>query len=143
PERIPALRTVPLRDVLLLAYDAARLSYPDVPLAEAIRRLGRLAYAIVLDSLLGKMLFASIGKDPEVIYRFVPRVYTYVGGGARAVYVPLGARHFRYDYDPAFTWLDCYQVGAIEGVAAMCGCSTEIQVHLETAYRGSLECRWF
>jgi hypothetical protein len=101
------------------------------------------AYGSVLSSLLGKMLFSSIGKDPKMIYRFVPRVYTYAGGGARVTYASLGERHFRYDYAHVFTWLDCYQLGAVEGVAAMSGYSTEIRVHMESPYRGSLECRWF
>src|SRR5262245_37249084 len=52
PERVSAVRMVPLRDIVLRARDAARLSHPDLPLAEAIRREGRGAYDAVLSSLL-------------------------------------------------------------------------------------------
>src|SRR5262245_22846202 len=52
PERVPALRSIAFRDFLPIVYDVARLAYPETPVAEGIRRVGRAAYDTVLRSLL-------------------------------------------------------------------------------------------
>jgi hypothetical protein len=144
PDRLPLFRNVPMRDSLRRGVDAACLSHPDVPVAEALRRMGWLGYRSFLGSLFGKVVFIAMGRDLESIYRFGPRAHAHSEkNGTQAVYSRLGDRHFRYDYDPCFTWLDCYEIGIIEGAAMMCGYSTQIQVHLVERYRGWLECEWF
>jgi uncharacterized protein (TIGR02265 family) len=144
PEPFPSFREVSIRDMLRRGFDAARLAHPDLPVAEALRRMGRSGYKIVLDSLLGRMIFATVMNDLDVVYRIGARSYDQgQQNGSRLVYTRLGDTHFRYDFDPCFGWLDSYHIGLIEGPALKYGFSTEIQVYLQGPYRGSLECRWF
>jgi uncharacterized protein (TIGR02265 family) len=134
---------IPGQDLFRGVYDAARLSHPDLPVAEALRRVGWSVYETFLGSLLGRMLFRAMGKDLDAIYRFGPRAFAYSGNSVLVRYTRLGDRHFRYDYDLCFAWLDSYQVGLLEGAAAFCGHSTEMKVHVTEPYRGWIECRWF
>jgi uncharacterized protein (TIGR02265 family) len=143
PRAYSAFQDVPLKDTLWRGADAARLAHPELPLAEALRRMGRPAWQNVLSSLLGRVLFATLGRDLSLIFRYGPRGFeVFEKNSTRVRYEQLGDRHFRYRYDPCYNFIDCYHVGVIEGVVLAFGLSPEITVALEARYSGAIECRW-
>jgi Protein of unknown function (DUF2378) len=140
PKRFSTFQDVTTRQAIVRMVDMARLLEPSLPLAEALRRVGRLIYSDLLASAWGKIVFGLLGRDIESILRLGPRGYEFMEG-SRVTYTKLGEGHFRYDFDPCYLWIDSFQVGVIEGAASFVHKKTEINVSLKSRYTGSLECR--
>jgi uncharacterized protein (TIGR02265 family) len=141
--RRPLFDEVPYRTHLRHYVGAARLAHPDVPLAEALRRLGRSTYPRVLSTLPGRAIFAALGRDLAAIFRHGPRAYELLEkNGTRVSCTSIGPRAIRCDYAPSYHFLQATMVGVVEGAALYCGASPVVTVRLEDAYHGTLECRW-
>jgi serine/threonine-protein kinase len=116
PRRYVAFFDYPMADLLRLQVAVAQVLHPDVPLREGLRRLGRTAPDDLLGSHVGKTIFGVLGRDPETLLLHIPKAHrltsncgTFTAERATPGRVLLHARDM-----PAF--LDCYQVGMIEGV---------------------------
>jgi hypothetical protein len=143
PDKLAAFRDVPRALVQRRAADAARLAYPDLPLLEGLRRISRLVYPRMLDLMLGRVIFAALGKELMAIFRHGPRAFElFEKNGTRAAFTQLGPRYFRYDFQPSYMVIEASQIGIIEGAAMYCHAQTEITVKRQDRYHGSLECRW-
>lgn len=143
PRPFASFQDVSLRETLQQGVDAARLAHPDLPLAEALRQLGRFAYQSMLRSLIGRVIFGALGPKPSLVYRYGPRSHeVFEKNGTHITYTPISERSFEYRYDPCYNWLSSYMVGVVEGVALSFGYQTRLQIELEDPYRGVFRCSW-
>jgi uncharacterized protein (TIGR02265 family) len=144
PERFSIFRDVPMRVLLPSLVSAARLAHPELPLAEAVRRIGRAGYEDTLRaSLLARTLLAAVGIE-RVLKNGARAFELFEKNGTRMSCTQIGERRYRFDYERAYVWLDAYHVGLLEGLASAFGVERdfEVSVTLRDRYRGVLECRW-
>jgi hypothetical protein len=143
PEKFPAFRDVSLKISTRRFFETACLAFPELPPAEAMRRVARQIYPQILGTMLGKVIFAMLGKDIVSILRNGPRAFElFEKNGTRATFSLLSHNHCRYDFEPSYNLIEATQVGIFEGAALYCGFATEITVQRTDWFCGSLECRW-
>jgi uncharacterized protein (TIGR02265 family) len=132
----------PLREHLELVVDAARLMHPDQPLREALRRLGRVAYDDVLETLIGRVVFGVLGKNFPGIVRLSAKAYEIVGSRARVTMVAASDGFAHSHIKDAFGFLDTYQIGVYEGTMAYCGHVGEVLIKRHSISEAEVWCEW-
>lgn len=130
-----------MRHAVELLFAAARVVYPAVPIREGIRRLTRPAYATFAGTLIGKVLFATVGRSPAAVYRLAARAW------------PHGASHGRLASDvlddrtavvvaSEFPLPEAAAVGIAEGVLRGCRREGTVAVRHEGRDALRLWIRW-
>lgn len=131
----------PLDEYLDFLLDAAAKIHPGTPPREAVRRLGHDAYLTLAKSLAGRVVFGVLGKDIHAISRIVPKAYQIAGKVSRATMIELGESSSLVRLEDV-TLVDCYQVGAFEGVLDVCGMEGEVYVKLLSPCSAELFTTW-
>jgi uncharacterized protein (TIGR02265 family) len=116
-----AFKTYPLREHMKLTVEAAKLTFPRETLREALRQLGQTTYPEVLDTLIGKVVFGALGKDPGAILKLSSKAYQIIGSRAQAKVVESGRTHIHTHVTNAYGFLDSFHYGTSEGVLLACG----------------------
>jgi uncharacterized protein (TIGR02265 family) len=117
---IAGRRYIPFRDypgeeiVDLLALAAER-AWPDVPRREGLRRLGRVAYPTLRESLVGRVVFGALGRDIKAIWRLVSKGYALSNNSGTATVLELGEDEVVLRLEGMYSWIDAWHVGIIEG----------------------------
>ncbi len=140
PERrYVVFRDYPMSENLRLTVAVALAVYPDLPLGEALRRIGHGAFHTVSTSLVGKTLFGVLGRDLEPLLLTAPRAYRlFLHCGDVTVEKAGPARFlFRARGFPGF--VETYQVGVVEGVLRHCGVQGRVRVAVEALDRVTME----
>jgi uncharacterized protein (TIGR02265 family) len=137
-----AFGTYPQRDFITVAAAAAKALYPELGEREGLRRLGRLAYPIFADTMIGKVMFGVLGNDVGAVMRVSPGAYEAVLSHGRAELMDSGPRHARVRLSNVATFLDSYQVGVFEGTLLACKVPGTVKVRLESPVTGEFLVEW-
>jgi len=97
---------------LLLA--CAMAAYPDVPIREGLRRLGRDALRTFLESLAGRVVFAAAGRNFDAALGLVARSYGITGPVGTATVVERTPEAAVIELRQIYNFADCYHVGVFE-----------------------------
>ena len=91
-EYVP-FRDYPITEHIRVLAACAAAAWPDVPLREGIRRLGRGAFLTFLESLAGRVVFAAAGRNFDAALGLTTRAYGLTGpvGTVRVVERSAGA----------------------------------------------------
>ena len=119
-------KTYPLRDHMRLTVEAAQLAFPTLPVREALRQLGNTTYPEVLETLIGKVVFGALGKDPGAILKLSAKAYAIVGSQAQVRVLDSGKNFVHNHVKGAYGFLDSFHVGVAEGVFIACGRPGEV-----------------
>jgi uncharacterized protein (TIGR02265 family) len=135
-----------MNDHAHLLVEAARAFYPELPMRQGLRKIGRAAVGVFMHSTLGKAVLGGL-TQPETTLRALT-------GMVRAYTTSLGKPTPQVEIrevDEAtcivrlsdfWLFIDCHQVGILEGVCRACGVRGEMRVAMEAPSRGEIECRW-
>lgn len=136
------LREYPLHEWLELLVRSAELAHPGVPVREGLRRLGHGSYAMVSESMIGKVLIGAVGNDLGALLRVAPRVYrlTTTIGSAEVSF--LEPRRAIVQLRDIWDFPDAYHVGIYEGGLRAMGQSGEVRVRVHGPASADLELRW-
>lgn len=136
-----AFKDYPIAAYVELIMAGAAALYPDVPPREGIRRLGRVTWAALRESLIGKVVFGVLGNDMQAITRLVPKAYSIAGRGTvvEVIAIHPDASIVRLS---GVALIDCYHLGAFEGVCAACGYQCDVHVRVDGAAT-ELFTRWW
>jgi uncharacterized protein (TIGR02265 family) len=128
-ERYVAFRFYPLREHATLMLEGCPLFYPDRPLREALRKMGRAAPAALLTSTLGR---ASVGvaQGTLAILDAMAKSYAVNVPGSEVKVVDAAAHHCLLQIRSLPYFLDCHHVGAFEGVLRYAGVEGQVRVHM-------------
>jgi uncharacterized protein (TIGR02265 family) len=113
-ERYLPFNFYPMREhVQILAWHAAG-RFPELPLREALRKLGRGAPKALLGSTVGRVTMGSAEGVRDVVTAFV-KAYELSLQPCRAEIVTAGRQHLIVSLAAVPYFLDCHHVGAFEG----------------------------
>jgi uncharacterized protein (TIGR02265 family) len=131
-------------DRLLL--DAARGFWPDIPVRQALRKLGRAAVQSLLETTFGKALLGGL-TQPDTVMRALAslaRAYatTLSKPTGTAEVVETGDWSAIFRVRDAWIFVDSQQVGILEGLFRACGVRAKILMALESPASGEFSCTW-
>jgi uncharacterized protein (TIGR02265 family) len=120
----------------------ARVIYPELPIREGLRRLGRRAYPALLESLVGKVVFGALGRDLESALKIVSRGYQISATKGSAQLLDVGSNHALIKIWDIWTWPDAYHVGIFEGALTIYDKVGRIRVRLVQPTEAELQINW-
>jgi uncharacterized protein (TIGR02265 family) len=132
----------PSTEVLRLFRDLAIHLYPDVPIHEVLRQLGRVVYPTLSRSLIGRALFAALGKNPNHVLKLVPRGYAVSSQDFVATLLennPTSALFLIKGY-PNFPI--SLNIGIIEGAVLACDKECEATVRILSPTEAEIAIEW-
>jgi uncharacterized protein (TIGR02265 family) len=129
--RYVAFRDYPVADSMRLAAAVASIVYPKLPLGEGLRRVGRRAFDVVLDSHIGRTLFGVFGADIDLLLLQGSRSYKLLVGAGEVTCEKVAPREFVLRARDMPLFLETYQVGVLEGVLGHCGRTGEVLVEMD------------
>ena len=118
-QRIGREEYIPFKDYPVAEHNqvlaaCAMAGYPDVPIREGLRRLGRDALRTFLDSLAGRVVFAAAGRNFDAALGLVARSYGITGPVGSATVVERSPDDAIIQLRRCFNFPDCYHVGVFE-----------------------------
>jgi uncharacterized protein (TIGR02265 family) len=114
-QRYVTFKDYPLRDYMRMLLDACPVLYPGCSLREGLKRQGRLVYPTLLDSTVGRVIFAIAGRNWQMALPLASRGWE--------ISLKPGSAHL-FDVTPKsavlalrdiYNFADTYQVGIMEG----------------------------
>lgn len=142
PKTYHAFGIYPQREFITVAASAAKALHPEVREREGLRRLGRMAYPIFADTMIGKVMFGVLGNDIAAIMRVAPRGYEAVLSHGKAEVMDSGPGHARIRLSDVATFIDSYQVGVFEGALLSCNVVGTVKLRLESPVTGEFLVEW-
>jgi uncharacterized protein (TIGR02265 family) len=105
----------PLRELMHLVVNAARILHPKLPLSEGLRRVGWFAYPSFVATMAGRVVLFACGETLEDVVRSGPKAYAISVPEAQVTLTLLAERHFEAEFRGVHCFLDTYHRGVIEG----------------------------
>jgi uncharacterized protein (TIGR02265 family) len=132
----------PYKDFLRLLVASARALYPDMPIGEGLRRLGRAGYVALLESQVGKVLFGVFGRNFEYVVQYGGKGYGVSLNFGKCEVESVAPCHARYHFSGIPGFIETYQVGVIEGGMEVCGVRGDVTVAMKDLANASMDIRW-
>jgi uncharacterized protein (TIGR02265 family) len=129
--RYVAFRDYPVEDSLRLTAAVAAVVYPKLPPGEGLRRIGRRAFDVVLDSHVGRTVFGAFGADIDLLLLQGYKSYRLLIGVGEVSCEKVAPREFVLRAREMPLFLETYQVGVLEGVLGHCGRTGEVLVEMD------------
>jgi uncharacterized protein (TIGR02265 family) len=142
PRRYVAFKTYPMRDYVELLRWGAQTAFPQLPEAEAVRRLGRCIYPNYADTVTGTAIFAMAGHDFTRVVELTPTAYKVSVPPARIHVRLLEERHAIVELRDLWNLPEFHQVGIWEGAMQVCRAIGRIDVDVLGPDAVDFEIRW-
>jgi uncharacterized protein (TIGR02265 family) len=126
---VPFLK-YPLVDFMHLAVNAAGILHADQPLAEGLRRVGWLAYPSFAATMAGRIVLRAFGDTLEDVVRAAPKAYRIAVPSATITVKNLGPRRYIFEYRNAYSFVDTYHRGVLEGAIRAHGFDPKVEVRI-------------
>jgi uncharacterized protein (TIGR02265 family) len=140
--RFLPFREYRLREHMLMTMNAVHILHPRIPTREAMRRLGWLAFQSLSDSMVGRVVFGVLGRDPERVLSMGPRAVSVSLRKGRLTAHRLGRSHFRLVFEQIYGYLDTYYVGVVEGALRAHGVLPKLTIRLSSLVDGEMDVDW-
>lgn len=137
-----SLHNYPRAEVMRAEVALARVFSPNVPDREALRHATAFVYPMFLSSLLGRVVLSTVGRNVDTVLGLGPRMMSSVTNYGSVTAEKLADRHWRYHYLDYYSWLDCGDVGIIEGLLTHYGKRPELTVSLDGPFSMCLDIKW-
>lgn len=140
---LPGLfQNVPFRPYLGVLVFAARLLRGS-ELGEGLREVGMAAYPGFVETLVGRMLFGALGRNPLRVLMMGPNGWRICNNFGEVHSEQLDAQHVRYHFQGhPFGLLETLYVGTVEGACRVLEITPEIEVAKPSDTRGVIDIRW-
>lgn len=140
--RYVAFRDYSGAELLDLLVAAAERTWPSVSRREGMRRLGRIAYPTLRDSLVGRVIFAALGPDVENVWKLVPKGYSISASSGEVTILERGEREVVLRFEEMYSWVDAWHIGIMEGAVELFGVTPEVLVKNTGPMSADLWIRW-
>lgn len=137
-----SFREYPGEELLDLLVATAEGVWPGVPIREALRRVGRLAYPTLYNSLVGKVIFGALARDVKRIWGVVSKGYELSGSTGTATLLEVTDEEAIVRLDGMYSFIDSWHVGIFEGAIEVYDADSEIYVKMNTPMSADFQVRW-
>lgn len=134
-------RDYPVRDYMRLMAATARKRYPQLKFAEGCRQVSRRNMEEFAGSTLGSIMLSLIGSVDSALAK-LPSAYRQVMNSGHVSVTPIAEGGARIEYRDYRGWLDCSEIGVIEGIVMHYKKSPTITATLQSDHAGVYEVRW-
>ena len=147
-EGLPRPSYSPLRsywrgEVMRAEAHFSRLMFPDVPAREALRQACHRIYPSFLNSLVGRVvLVALFAGDIDSVLKVGPRMMASMVNYGKVEAERVGDKHWLYHYTDYYSWLDCGDVGVIEGLLRHYGLEPKLAMASNGPFEMWLDICW-
>jgi uncharacterized protein (TIGR02265 family) len=129
-----------------LIVEAAGAFWPELPLRSGLRKIGRAAVQSLLVTTFGKTVLAGL-TQPETVARALLALSRSFGTTLSkpapvSELVETGERSAVLRMRDAWIFLDCQQIGIIEGLCKACGMRAEVSLVMDGPSTAEFTCRW-
>ncbi len=114
-KRYVLFKDYPLTEHLDVLAESAAAIYPREPPREGLRRLGRAAFSVFADSLVGKTVLGIAGRDFDAALRLVTRAYKTIGPVGTGEVTETNAEGAVLRLRDIWNFPDSYHLGVFEG----------------------------
>jgi uncharacterized protein (TIGR02265 family) len=114
-QRYLTFKDYPLRDYMRMLLDACPVLYPGTSLREGLKRQGRLVYPTLLDSTVGRVIFAIAGRNWQMALPLASRGWEIRLKPGSAQLYDVTAHSAVLALRDIYNFADTYQVGIMEG----------------------------
>ncbi len=118
----------PLRELMHLVVNAARILYPKLPLAEGLRRVGWFAYPSFAATMAGRVVLFAFGETLEDVFRSGPKAYAISVPDAQVTLTLLKEGHLEAELRGVHCFVDTYHRGVVEGAIWCHGFEPRVEV---------------
>lgn len=140
--RYVPFRDYSLRDFMRLLANYADKRFPDVPPREGMRRVGWEAYAALMNSVAGRVLFTFARGDAQAALRLAPQAYKYSLSDCSVTTRLSTSEQMVLEFRDVWNFPECYQVGAIEGGCRAFGAAPRIRTRVLSPCNVDMLIRW-
>jgi uncharacterized protein (TIGR02265 family) len=133
----------PLPEFLALQVEAAARVFPALPPREGLRRLGQGAYPALFQSMIGRVLFGVLGKNPETLVKVAPKGYAVTGNTGQVDVIEATPQGALLRFQEFYGFLDSYHVGVLEGAITACNRSGRVLFKPLGEVDGEMLCEWW
>jgi len=127
PAQYSRFRFYPMRDHARLLAEICPLMFGDQPLRQGLRVLGRTAPDTLLGSTVGKVVLGSAEGVHEIV-ETVTKTYPINLKPSNAEIVERGQRHAVVRLTDVHLFMDCHQVGVLEGTMRHAGVKGSVRI---------------
>ena len=140
-ERYTPFTPYPLREHCELMVEAATTMWPELPLRQGLRKLGRGSPVALMKSVLGRVVLGS-AEGPTQILRAMAKSYPlHTRPGSLEVH-ELGPRHVIVRMLDIHYFLDSQHVRVFEGVMRFAGVEGQVRMKSYSRTDADLSCEW-
>jgi len=137
-----SFRPYPLREHATLLVDAARALWPDEPLRNALRRLGRGASRALVHSIVGRVVLGSV-DGPVDMLRAMAKSYAIHTSPGDVEVIVLAPRQVVVRLREIHHFVDSHHVGVFEGVLRQAAVrDARVRIHAYSRTDADLLCEW-
>lgn len=129
------------RDYGRVLIATARKAYPDKPLSEGIRLLGRDSFSTFATSRVGRF-FVSVSAEPIELLEKIPSVLSAIANNLQVTFERPGDNHAVIRAKGNSGWSDCTYLGILEGLLLHYGKEPLIEVEVSEDLAASFDLRW-
>lgn len=139
--RYLAFRSYPMRDHARLALEVARLRDPERSLRESLRRLHRGNMQTFMSSTIGSVIAAMVNNVKDALLRS-PVAFTQSRVGGEVTARSIETRAVEITMRDSNPWLDCADLGTLEGLVMHYDVEPRIEVELTSPVDATYLIRW-
>ena len=138
-----AFKDYPQREYLDLTRDAVALAMPELGARRALYQMALNVYPRLTSSLIGRVVFAAVGKDPERVLSLVSKAYGLAVNGCEVQLLSLEEGRAVVMYRNAPLPLEGSQLGALHGAILEAGAKPgPALIDAQDELSGVLDVRW-
>jgi uncharacterized protein (TIGR02265 family) len=136
----------PLVDHNRLLLEAAKAFWPELPVRQGLRKIGRAAVTSLLETTFGKALLGGLTNPDTVTLALtsLARAFTTTLSKPTPVVevIETGPQSAILKMHDVWTFIDSQQVGIIEGLCKLCGVRAHVGVAIDGPASGEFACSW-
>jgi len=116
-----AFKDYPLTDHVRLLAEVARAVHPKLPFGEALRQIGQRIYPMFAASLVGKVIFSTVGNNPSSVLAAGVKAYNVSASVGQVQILELDDSHGHFYLENMYNFVEQYHVGIFEGSIKVIG----------------------